>query len=211
MSDLGDIVDTNEVLSELCIQNSEFNLFEFFDDGKSSSDLKGACGFITRRQSFYCFSPKYHAFVFENVGSSVFDDGNVNENVYYTSFNKYVSASSGRDYSIDAWRFANADFGVVSIQLLSKKNVFVWVPNKINDFQKQTIINFCSEMININSYLKETGFNEIDVLFSVMGDKDYGSKLEMNEFLSKINDYVSNDCFCPYENIVSSPVRRAHK
>ena len=210
MSDLGDIVDTNEVLNELSYQNDEFDLFTFFDEGKSSTNIKGACGFITRRQSFYCFSPKYHSLVFENVCSSVFDDGNVNENVYYTSFNRYLSKSSGREYSNDAWRYANADFGVVSIQLLSKNNLFVWVPNKINSFQKQSIINFCSEMININNYLKGNGFNEVEVLFSVMGKDDYGSILGMNEFLSKINSFVDDNCFCPHENMVLSHVNNMH-
>lgn len=213
MRNLGDVVNTNEVLSELSYQNDEFDLFTFFDEDKAKSEdeANGACGFITRKQSFYCFAPKYHALVFENVGSSVFDDGNTIENVYYTSFNKYKDKSSGREYSGDAWRYANADFGVVSIQLLSKSNLLVWVPNKINNFQKQGIINFCSEMININNYLEKTGFREVDVLFSVMENGEYGSKLEMNEFLSKINDYVDDNCFCPHENIVLSPVKVIYK
>lgn len=210
MKNLGDVVNTNEVLRELSYQNAEFDLFTFFDKdkNKSADEANGACGFITRKQFFYCFSPKYHSLVFENVGSSIFDDGNINENVYYTSFKKYKP--SGREYSEDAWRYANADFGVVSIQLLSKNNLFVWVPNKINNYQKQCIINFCSEMININNYLKKTGFSEVDVLFSVMENGEYGSKLKMNEFLIKINDYVDDNCFCPHENIVLSRVNNMH-
>lgn len=210
MKDLGDIVNTNEVLNEVSYQNNKFDLFKFFDDGKNSSDIIGACGFITRNQCFYCFSPKYHALVFENVCSSIFDDGNQNENVYYASFNKYHK-SSGRKFCNDAWRYANADFGVVSIQLLSKNSLFIWVPNKINDFQKQAIINFCSEMNIINNYLKENGFRVIEVSFSVMGKKDYGNYMEMNDFISLIDNYVDNDCFCPYENIILDCTKNIHK
>ena len=212
MRNLEDIVNTNEVLNELSYQNDEFDLFTFFDEDKAKSEdeANGACGFITRKQSFYCYAPKYHALVFENVGSSVFDDGNTIENVYYTSFNKYKGKSSGRKYSDDAWRYANADFGVVSIQLLSN-SIIVWVPNKINDFQKQAIINFCSEMVNINNYLKETGYKEVDVTFSIMQNGQYVGKFGIDEFLSRINDYVDNDCFCPYENMVSSPAKVIYK
>ena len=210
MRKLEDIVNSNKVLNELSYQNDEFDLFKFFDEGKSSSDNKGACGFITRKQIFYCFALDYHAYVFQNVGSSVFDDGNTVENVYSTSLRKHESKSSGREYSDDAWRYANADFGVVSIQLLSN-SIIVWVPNKINDFQKQAIINFCSEMTNINNYLKQTGYKEVDVSFSIMQNGQYVGKFGIDEFLSRINDYVDNDCFCPYENMVSSPVKVIYK
>ena len=65
-------------------------------------------------------------------------------------------------------------------------------------------------MININNYLKGNGFNEVEVLFSVMGKDDYGSKLGMNEFLSKINSFVDDNCFCPHENMVLSHVNNMH-
>lgn len=198
--DLADIVNTNKVLKELSYQNDEFNLFKFFDNGKSSSVIKGACGFITRKQSFYCFSPSYHSLVFENVASSIFDDGNNILNVYYDVFKKYYKNSSGRNYSNDAWRYANAKFGLVSIQLLSKNACFVWCPEVINSFQKEKIIEFYNEMKEINKYLESEGFSVINVDYIVMKNGEYSCKFNGDEFISQIDSFVSDNCFVPYEN-----------
>ena len=202
--DLSKIINTPDVLREVAIQNSKFDLFEFYDRGKDSSYLDGACGFITRSQSFYCFVEDYHSLVFENVGSSLYDDGSMDYNAYYQVFSPYYHKNSvGRDYSNDAWRYANGDFGLISIQLLSKSECFVWLPEKINSFQKQKLLEFFSEMKRINDYLKKNGFPEANVFVSIMKDHEYGLGIKMDEFIGQIDNYVDDNCFCPYERNIS--------
>lgn len=209
--DIGNITYTPDVLNELARQNEEFDLFEFFDKGKDLGFLDGACGFISRKQYFYCFSDKYHSYVFENVGSSLYDDGSISSNAYYDVFNPYhEKKSSGRDYSNDAWRYANGDFGLVSIQLLSKNNCFVWVPEVINSFQKEKIIEFSQEMDRINEHLKKTGYPEINVMFNVMKNHEYSSAMTKEEFIKKIDNYVDDNCFCPYERMLSDYIVSKH-
>lgn len=201
--DIANIVHTPSVLYEVARQNEMFDLFEFFDDGKSSSHLDGACGFISRKQSFYCFSDSYHSLVFENVGGSLFDDGSNDFNAYYKVFSPYYdNNSTGRDYSNDAWRFANGDFGLVSIQMLSKSECFVWVPEVINSFQKQKLLDFLKEMGKINEYLKSNGYSEINVLVSVMKNHEFYN-IDTESFIKEIDNYVDDNCFCPYERMLS--------
>ena len=201
--DLEDVVHTPSVLYEVARQNELFDLFEFFDDGKSSSRSDGACGFISRNQSFYCFSHKYHSLVFENVGGSLYDNGSNDLNEYYKVFIPYYdNNSAGRDYSNDAWRFANGDFGLVSIQMLSKSECFVWVPEVINSFQKRKLLEFLKEMKKINEYLKSNGYSEINVLVSVMKNHEFYN-IDTESFIKEIDNYVDDNCFCPYERMLS--------
>ena len=202
--DIEDIVHTPSVLSEVARQNEMFDLFKFFGKDKDIEMPDGACGFITRSQCFYCFSRKYHSYVFENVGSSIFDDGNPNENVYYNVYSPYRRLkSSGRDYSNDAWRYANGDFGLISMQLLSSHECFLWLPEVINSFQKQKLLDFFKEMRKINEYLKSNGYSEVNVLVKVMKNHEYGSDIQMEEFEKQIDNYVDDNCFCPYERNIS--------
>ena len=201
---LSNVINTPDVLREVAIQNSKFDLFEFYDRGKDSGHLDGACGFISRRQYFYCFADDYHSLVFENVGSSLYDDDSMEYNAYYEVFSPYYHENStGKDYCNDAWRYANGDFGLISIQLLSKKECFVWFPEKINSFQKLKLLEFFREMKQINDYLRKSGFPEINVFVSVMKDHEYGLGIEMDDFISQIDNYVDDNCFCPYERNIS--------
>lgn len=205
--DLADIVDTNEVLNELSLENDRFNLFDFYDELKDESRVMGACGFITRNQSFYCLAPSYHSYVFENVCGSIFTGVDPNVNEYYSVFN---SNSSGDKYSHD-WLYANMYFGVVSIQILSKNDTIIWIPEKINSFQKEKIIDFCVEMKRINDYLYKNGYKKINLIFNIT--KVDSSYISMNEeeLIRNINSIVDDNCRIFYENIVSSYNNKKNK
>lgn len=204
--DLSKMVNTLDILREVAYQNEEFNLFDFFDKHK----IKGACGFITRRQNFYC-EADYHALVFENVGGSIFDDGDLSGIAYYKIFNKYYySNASGRDYSMDAWRNTNADFGVISMQLLPKGSSFVFIPDKINSFQKQKFLEFYSEINRINEYFVNNGFSKISFYYLLKGKNNEFFEINIDDYINHIDDYVDDNCNVPYENMISDYVYSKH-
>ena len=202
--DLAKMVNTKEILAELAMQNDEFDLFEFFDRNKNIYLGEGACGFISRKQEFYCYSPSSHSYVFENVGGALYDNGSTVElNEYYKVFNPYYNNSSGRDNSNDAWRYANGDFGLISIQMLSYGYCFIWLPEVINSFQKEKLLEFSKEVNKINEHLKENGFSELDINMNVMKNHEYSSSMSLQEYIDKIDNYVDDNCNCPYENMIS--------
>lgn len=202
--ELEKVVHTPHVLQEVAIQNDEFDLYEFFNIGNSLSYIKGACGFITRQQYFYCYARKYHSLVFENVCSSLFDIENVDPNYYYSFFNKYYdSKNPNNDRYDDSWRYANADLGVFSIQLLSKSSIFVWAPAKINSFQKETFLEFYNDVKQINAILGERGSSNINIYINVKQDGKKFKEVIIEDYVSHIDEYVDENCFTPHERLVS--------
>ena len=201
--DLAQCTDTKVVLNEVAIQNEKFDLFEFFDDNADLLYGVGACGFITRKQYFFCDAPSYHNLVFENVCSSIFEGTNPNINEYY-KVNHYLYEN--KNYTESNWRVAGANMGAVSIQLISKSYSFVWMPEKINSFQKEKLIEFCSDITEINRKLEEKGHKKINVSFNIIKNGLYPSEasLNMEEFLSKIDEFVDDNCFCYAENLIGS-------
>ena len=191
--DLAYVVNTEAVLREAALQNEEFDLFTFLVRGKCQPFNEGACGFITRRQYFYCESPTRHDLVFENVCGSIFDDFKYDVNPYYRIYMKYSSTHKYTgDHGNDDWRYANEEIGVISIQILSKTGVFVWMPEVINSFQKEKLLEFCNEIKKINEYLKSQEISEVKISF-VINEK---IELSMDELISQIDNFVDDNCFC---------------
>lgn len=204
--DLSGIVNSFKVLNEVAIQDDQFDLFQFFDEGKDIGYMEGACGYITRRQTFYCYSHRYHALVFENVSGSLYDDLEFKKNAYYEVFNEYYPHHTTSDKNNnDAWRYANADFGAISIQMLSRHSVFIWMPNVINSYQKKELLKFFSEIDRINSYFEENGYSNFKIDISIaIREKDEFSKIADVSYLREhVDELVDDNCFCPYENIIS--------
>ena len=198
--DLGIMVNTEEVLLETAKQNEEFNLFDFFDKGKNYSHIEAACGFITRKQYFYTFCESYHELVFENVCASIFDDKNPTRNIYYEIFNKHYRQNVLDHVKCDTWRFTNEDLGVVSIQLLSKSSVFVWIPNKINTFQKEKILEFFNNIKEINNYMIENNYPIVKIWFYIkQREKEYLS-FNMDEIKKYIDSIIDDNYIELFEN-----------
>lgn len=203
---LESIYDTNSVLTEVALENERFNLFDFLD-GEISFKLLGACGFITRRQCFYCEACSDHALVFENVCGSVFEGSNPKVNAYYTVNSRYYNS---RVYDIDSWKYANMNFGVVSLQILSGGSIFVWVPEKINSFQREKLLEFCMDIKKINQGLLANGGNEVIPYFSVYDGEEFTKDFDIDEFVSQIDSLVDDNCPMYDEHMISDYNRRKH-
>ena len=201
---LEDMTNTVEILREAYSQNESINLLEFYSvqgSGRAFRDA-GLCGFITRKQSFYCYAFNDHGLVFENVCGSIFVGDRPQEmNEYYTT-NHYLFRG-GSDKTLGNWRYANENFGVISIQLLLNKGVFVWVPDKINGFQKDELLKFCLQMKDINQQREEKGIGEVEVRFSIFDGNDFSGDFNIEEFVSQIDSLVDENAKTFSENMVA--------
>lgn len=200
---LEDMTDTDEVLREVYSQNSSINLPEFYSahgSGRAFHDV-GLCGFITRKQAFFCYAVKDHGLVFENVCGSIFVGDRPQEmNEYYTT-NHYLFRG-GSASILGNWRYANENFGVVSLQILLNKGILVWVPEKINSFQKDELLKFCLQMKSVNQSREENGIGEVKVHFSIFDGNDFKGDFDIDEFVSKIDSIVDENAQTFSENMV---------
>lgn len=210
--DLAEIVNTPEVLEEVAYENEEFNLFDFFEKEKTITYGKGACGFITRNQYFYCYAPSFHSYVFENVCSSIFDDGDMTGNVYGKLFTKYheMNGKENSPYD-DTWRYANKDFGVISIQLVSNEGACIWLPEKINSFQKEKILKFCEDIQRINKNALENNYPKVQASFTLLANDGSYKEYEMESFINQIDKFVDDNCQTFHENMISDYTKKSKR
>lgn len=204
---LENMTDTNDVLREVALENENFSLSDFLD-GEISYKLAGACGFITRTQYFYCEASKDHALVFENVCGSVFEGNDPGVNAYY-KVNKPYFITTG--YNIDSWKYANMNFGVVCMQILSGKSICIWIPEKINNFQKEKLLEFCHEIKEINKGLLESGGKQVTPYFSIYNGREFTTNLKIDEFINQIDKFVDDNCPIYEEHMISDYVSEKHK
>lgn len=87
------------------------------------------------------------------------------------------------------FRSVAVKLGAVFLQLVSKSYSLMWLPYNINEFQYKAILDFASEMDDINRKLEAMGKRRI--VFGVCISKEDGTKkgnLDLNEAV----DYLSN-------------------
>ena len=170
------MVNDSLVRDEIRHQNSVFDLHKFYDGGKSSGYNYGGLYFITRNQDFYCFSRIKHEYAIENIYSSIFDN-------FYDIFKI-------NDYD---YRRASEDLGVICMQLISRYYSIIWMPYKINIFQKQKFLEFYKKVNDVNNNLKNNGYDVISFGVNFVDDRGNMTYKTFDEAASIIDDYVSDD------------------
>lgn len=191
INDLENIVNSNKIRSEVVRQNNIFDLYRFYDEGKDKEYNYGGIYFITRNQDFYCFSRFEHKFVIENVYSAIFNNFN----------NIFVSV----DYD---YRIASEKLGVICIQLLSRYYSIIWMPSKINEFQRDKFLEFYESMVQINKKLVNEGFDKIAISVSIIDENENFDLKKIDKVALNIDNYVSDVPINTGEHLLKKYIKR---
>ena len=125
------------------------------------------------------------------------------EDFYYEFYYKHYRQNVIDHTKCDTWRFTNEDLGVISIQLLSKSSVFVWIPNKINNYQKDKILEFFNEIKEINNYMTQKGYPIIKIWFYVKEKERKYLSPSIDDFINNIDNIIDDNIEELYENDLS--------
>ena len=113
--------------------------------------------------------------------------------------------------------------GIVSLQI-TFKHIIVWVPEAINSFQKEKILDFCSIVKKANKYLTEHNLPEIEVFFNIFKvdrvfeengkqykDGRYDNGVYIDDFIKEIDSFVDDNCESFDEYMISDYVFKEQK
>lgn len=175
-----ELTDQTDILNELVDENNNFDLDDFYlNDGDASVIV------ITPNQSISAYSKKEHAEVIERIYKIIYP--------WFDGFglkNYYVSGNT--------WSAAIREIGNVVFQLASDADSIVWIPNKINKYQYDRLLEIKERIENLNEKRKQLGKKAYRLFLG------YENQVISDEALSEIlNNIVRDEKIKHEENLLS--------
>lgn len=188
------LYDDREILEELIKENEEFDLadfylkmncksaFEVMFGGRDYTVPDGAVSLITPSQMLSFYSWQYHKDALENVMGVIYKDFN----------NAFFAESDFEEIAVS--------FGDVCIQLCALF-AFVWVPDVVNEFQYNALVDFALEAKKVNDERVNRGLKPIDYATNVSVN---GKCLDLADALPFIKNRISENVLEKEELIIES-------
>lgn len=127
--------DKKQIKKEIDEQYKNFNIKNFYND-----DGNAAVGILSPHFTRYAYSIKEHGKVAEKIYKTIYED--------FDGFDFYKF-----DNAI-IWQEQSSNMGNICIQLASFVPTLIWIPQKINMYQYQNLLEFYNEVKTLPNYEK---------------------------------------------------------
>ena len=183
-----ELTDQADILNELVDENSNFDLDDFY-----LNDGRGSVIIITPNQNISAYSKKEHAEVIEKIYKIIYP--------WFDGFglkNYYVEGGT--------WSAVTRRIGNVVFQLASDANSIVWIPDKINKYQYDSLLEIKEQIENLNEKRKQLGKKAYKLFLEYKNQE-----ISDEALIEMLNNITSDEEIDHEENLINDLVVKSVK
>lgn len=178
VKDIEKLYMPEDIIAEIKNQNSKLQIRDFFTQDDESFDIEYyGIYVITPIQDFSCIARERHEDVMTNILFALYGD----------DYNETM-----RKCNCDWIATANSLNNVV-VQIMSKRYCLIWIPDKINKFQRDKLMELYNLSIEVNENLAKNGQGQITFTVGLKNQSGELISCMFDESLSLLDDRVSYD------------------